>query len=278
MRNLDTDAEIARFNQSVEDFTTLMNVVLTLSNDTHGREVQTWRKEYGSHIFTKLVFHSIALRKIFPDLSPQNPIVLWDICSIAVLARALMETYYAFFYVSVEEISDEESEFRYIVWEHHSVANRVIKLDKIKSKAPQVDEYRKQEQLLKNKITNHNLFSSLPKETGKRILKGDIAILLSNSALSKRAGIDSDHYKAQFNSLSSYVHTYPFCVSQMAAFNGVNADTINLAYAVRDFVKVFPDQVIHISQEVDSIIEIWTHVFENIGCYRSGQYNEGTET
>jgi len=282
----DIDAEITKYKKCIDEFTTLMNVVTTLSNDTHGRQVKSWREEYGSYIFTKLVFHSIALRKIVPDLSPENKIIIWDIASIAVLARALIETYYVYYYIAIDEITGDEAEFRYNLWEFHSVTSRLNKLKKIKSKAPEIEGFKKQEHLYRQKLLNDRLFTAQPEKYKGRILNGDVAILLSNNELSKRAGIDPDHYKAKYNGLSSYVHTHPYCVSQLAAFHNINADTINLfkttmdfctgylAYAIRDFIKLFPDQICHMNPEINKLVDTWTYIFSNIGTFRRNPETE----
>lgn len=278
--NRTLESEVVKYSQIIDEFTTLMNMVTTLSNDTHGRVTASWREEYGSYVFTKLVFHAIALRKIVPDLSPENEIIIWDIASIAVLARALIETYYVFYYIAVDDISEEEAKLRYNVWEYHSVTSRLDKLKRIKSRAPEIEQFKAQQQTYRHKLMNDSQFTALTEKKRKNILDGNEAILLSNQELSKRAGIDPNHYKAQHKSLSSYVHTFPYCVSQLAGFSSINADTVNLftmnmsfctgylAHAVRDFIKLCPDQLCHMTPEVDKLIDTWTYIFSNIGTIR----------
>jgi len=56
----------------------------------------------------------------------------WDISSPAILIRGLVESYLVFYYLCIDNISKEESEFRYKLWVYHSEKEREEMLKTIK--------------------------------------------------------------------------------------------------------------------------------------------------
>ena len=100
-----------KYVESIKDYEKLCNICIQLSINTHKRKVNSWREEYGSYIFAKIATHSIAILKLLPYSPlfelPKN-FKVWDISSLAVLVRALIETYNVFYYLIMDEIDDIE--------------------------------------------------------------------------------------------------------------------------------------------------------------------------
>jgi len=268
-----------KFLERVDDLEHITGVAMAMSLDTSGQEVDSWRKQYCSYIFTKLILHVQALLSIRPSIEHPNErfeIDFWDISSMAVLARALIDSYYVFFYLGIDEAEESELEFRFHLWNYHGEKQRLVMLRKIKSTHPILEQLEDDVQNLKDKLIDTSFYKNLDSKTQRKIRKGEIGIFYSNSELSKKAGISSNYYKANYNNISTHVHAYPYAVTQLAIFranddaslaviNTIMDDCIGyVCYAVRDFVKIMPDQRMNIDQRAKSLIEHWEDVFSHI--------------
>ena len=271
--------EAGNYRSSLQDFYKISEIAISISNNTHGREVDSWKLEYGSYTFTKICLHSMSLRAILPSMKPDGGnkpgIEFWDISSIASLIRSIIDTYYAFYYLSVDNRSDEEDILRQLIWDYHGEMQRLDLLKKIKSSNPAVKELKNYTEILKEKIEQNDNFKNLNTNQKKNIVEGKRALLLTNSEMSERAGIDSYYYKANFNSLSAYTHAHPFAINQLSNFRAGNDEALNLinskletctgyiCHAVNDMVKLFPDQKTKIDHITYELIEKWIYIFKN---------------
>ena len=128
---------------------------LDLSASAAGRSTESWRGEYGSILFAKTVLHAVSGLRLMPNTN--NPLPeeeqYWDPSSLAAIMRALIDTYFVFYYVSCDRVSVGEGEFRYRVWHYHSEKARLKKLKLIRSKSPaMIDLESKVDSMLKRAI------------------------------------------------------------------------------------------------------------------------------
>jgi len=266
------------YQNTIDDFQHITNLVVKLSIETNGREVNSWREEYASYIFAKICMHAISLLKLrfkFPK-STTNIASVWDISSIAVLIRSIIDSYYVFYYLLIDKCNKAELEFRRDLWDYHGEYQRSDMLKRIKSKNPKLKEIEKYRDTLKAKIVNSSFYKSIPRiDLQRDIRKGKVAILLSNSKLSERAGINPDYYKANFNFLSAYIHGHPFAFTQLKLFRANDNESLSfvtnrfqvctgyVCHAVRDFVKLFPDQIVNLDARSKRLVDYWECVFRN---------------
>jgi len=267
------------YQNTIDDFQYITNLAVKLSIETTGREVDSWREEYASYIFAKICMHAISLLKLrlkFPKSTTANIVSVWDISSIAVLIRSIIDSYYVFYYLSIDKCNKAELEFRYDLWNYHGECQRFDMLKRIKSKNPKLKELEKYIGTQKAKIVNSSFYKSIPSTRLQRdIRKGEVAILLSNSKLSERAGISPDYYKAEFNFLSAYIHGHPFAFTQLKLFRANDNESLSfvtnrfqvctgyVCHAVRDFVKLFPDQIVNLDARSKELVDDWEYVFKN---------------
>jgi hypothetical protein len=55
-----------KFIQTVDDLEHMTGIAMTLSLNTHEREVDSWREEYCSYIFGKLCMHAQTILLVRP--------------------------------------------------------------------------------------------------------------------------------------------------------------------------------------------------------------------
>lgn len=266
------------YAETVETLENLFKFALKLSKDTHGRNVETRREEVASFIFAKIGLHTHSILRLTPRSSyntPDKELEVWDNTSIAVIARALIEAYYTFYYMAVDEIDQDEIDFRFVLWDYHSENRRLGKLQAIGSKHPDLKQLEKDVEELKKAVERHFHLNKIDKSRHKKILKGDVPTLLTNKKIAEKAGIDPNYHEATYNYLSSYIHTFPFSVSQISSIENTDQilELINvildectgyLCFAIRDFVKLFPDQKVYMVESIQETIGIWEYVFRNM--------------
>jgi hypothetical protein len=267
-----------KYSNSVQDLEKLVNTCILLSNNTHERKVATWREEYGSYIFAKLCVHSIGILKLVPESSlfnlPNN-FKVWDIASLSVLVRTVIETYNVFYYLIIDEVDDNELEFRFLLWRLHSECERKRMLNSIGSTNPKIKEIENDIEEYKSKLLINDFYKSKNSNERSSYRRGETGIALTNSQISERAGISINFYKSTYRYLSSYVHTFPFSIQQIAVFKADDEESLSLiktlidttsgylSFVIRDFVKLFPDQK-EITKEVDELTKVWLDVLNKL--------------
>ncbi len=266
-----------KFLEAADDLEYITAIAWNISVDAHEREANNWRQEYCSYIFGKLCLHAQAILQLLPDLEIKERYVIstWDISSIAVLIRTLIETYYVFFYLGVDNVGDEELEFRHRLWKYHGEKERLDMLRIMKSTNPVVSQLTKDVEILKDSVITHRFYESLESSIKKKIRRGEMGILHKNPELSKRAGIDPDYYNSRYKYLSAYAHATPYAYSQLSLFRGgedeslaiiktlLDVCTAYICHAVRDFVKIMPDQEKLLDQRGKNLIEDWEYILSN---------------
>lgn len=266
----------AAYQDALRDFETLVQYAAKLSGETSGRPVTDWPIGEASHIFAKLVLHSIAVRRLAPSGLVAHPgqSECWDVSSICVLARALVDAYSALHYVAVDPVAKPERTFRRRLWNFHSELRRLEMLRLIRSKRPEMLELQAEVRALEKELTADAYYNSLDSGVRSKARKGDLALHLTNSQIAERAGIQPEYYKALYRYLSNYTHTYGLSVAQLALFRSgdpgslhlirvaLEYSTAYLALAIRDFTKVIPDPPQQ-PAPVSDLIAKWEYLVAN---------------
>ncbi len=267
----------------LKDLKLLYDEAYKLSINTTGRKC-TIKEYYASNIFVKIVLTVRAMIILLPN----SPLLkakdtnkeIWDISSICVLCRSLIETYLVFYYLTIDEIPKEERDFRYVLWEYHANSERLKMLELIKSNSPEITNIRLEKAKTKGDLEKNSFFKSIERklEKGERvkIRKGEKGIFLTNSKIAEKAGINREYYRATYKYLSQYVHTYPFSISQIAKFNTGEEESLNIidttvqyatlytGLSIRDFITLFPDMKGSIENRSWKLISDWEYVAKKI--------------
>ncbi|NMB82303.1 MAG: hypothetical protein GYA14_10840 [Ignavibacteria bacterium] len=267
------------YKNILRTFEKLCDVCIQLSINTHNRKVESGQCIYGSQIFTKFISHAIAIRKLLPESTlfnlPGN-LQLWDISSIAVLVRALMETYNVFYYLTIDKVSTEEWKFRFILWRYHAECQRLKMLKAIRSVNPEITNIEINLEKLRDDLLKDPFYNLQPFKIRNKFLGGDRGIALTNSEISERAGIAKEYYKTSYAYSSNYTHSYPFSLQQLKVFKAEDEESLNLiitqiktssgymCFAIRDYIKIFPDQS-SLKSGVEEEMETYIHILGNIG-------------
>ena len=224
-----------------------------------GKKTRDWEKAYGGVIFSKILSHLEALLKLLYDSSHNcfDSLHRFNFPSVAVLTRVLMESYLFFYYLLIDEIPEEIRLWRKRISEFDAYDLRIRILKKPKCEWGEIHLLRLSEdfeRFKEHEIQDFKYFEELKKSESFRKIKNEIAM---------KAGIDSCYHKCIYHFLSRYVHvdileagvltrSNEFELSKVvSSINFLVEVCLNFtSYALRDFVKLFPELQPMIEDEI----------------------------
>lgn len=260
---------IDAYKKSRNDFQFLLGEAFQVSSKTANVQLSSKKEEIAVVLFAKQVLDASAIKKLLPALEGKE---IWFVPSVISLVRVMMETYYAFHHLCIENVSPEELAFRLALWKYHSESERLEMVKFINPKSDKIEAHQKLLSKLKQELENSSFFQHNIKIPKKDILKGESGFYLSTSERAFRAGIAKNYHKGVYKFLSNYVHTFGFSYIQMLSFNAGDEDSFNilritiewavlfLAFCLRDYLILFPELGKNIDSRINEVIKKWDDI------------------
>lgn len=265
-----------QYKEFREEFDAVIIYSIELLNAQAGHKVKNERENYGEKIFGKMVCHAISLQRLLPSLNPSSDKEIWDISGQYALSRTILESYEAFAYIVLGELSEEEIECRVLAWKLHAEERRLQMLNLIGSKIPAILNIEKEIAQHRSELLKKEFEPYIPKNALGKIKKGDCPDYLIPRNMRLSAGnIDVDYFKAALMQLSSHVHSHPFSLHQLFEFKAGSDEAFTLVkvgaqYAcgflcasVRDMSTLFSPRVPIIDASTKQSVEKWCDLLSN---------------
>lgn len=167
------------------------------------------RKYYASVLFTTLLVRSISLLQIAPLSNwAQKVIEHWDYASASVIARTILEIRLCFYYLCVDECSDEEWQCRWETLNLNDCAHRIKIAEAVQAEDEVTDLKRVLEELVRQ-ISNNQYFQSLSPGVQKNIEKGSVTYLKPLEEIAELVGISRNEFRFFHVFFSTHVHALP---------------------------------------------------------------------
>lgn len=200
----------------LDDFTLALENAITTSHASTGLRCSN-RQVWASVLFTRLCTFSISILSLCPG-SKLNPKGLhWDFGSIATLSRNLLECSLVFFYLGIEDVTEQEMKVRLMVMDLHDCnARNRLRRDLAKVEDDKSNIYEEAVVKLGNLLKANTFFKNLPLHDQKNLLKGQRACIYSQNEILSRMGEDASWIRAYYHFLSSHTHSLPLGFSRMA--------------------------------------------------------------
>jgi hypothetical protein len=274
---MDTMDTNLKYKNQVDELHELTQIGLKLSESVRGRKTDEWSHQYASQIYVKILLHIISIQRLLPDsnlFEKNTPLRVWDIASISSLTRSVIDAYLTMFYLAFDNVPKKEHEFRKLLWDYHGEKKRIMQLECIASKADGINEVKLLAAELLEKIKSNEFYLTLQSSAQKDIRQGKKGIYLTNTEICKKSEISEKYFKSIFAYLSSYVHTYPFSLSQIGALTRDNSGATQLVSNVLDYLigffcqilnkysGIFPDTKAIIDEKKEKI-ELWLSVHKD---------------
>jgi len=241
-----------KYKLQKEKIERVLNIGISISQSVAGRFVD-YKNSMASILFTRLCTTTVSILNLAPK--DFDYYTHWDCVSLLSLTRNLIENYHIFFYFCIEEITQEEWEFRKLLFDLNDTKNRH---DMFKFWGEENSEiYEKIKLKLLGQIQENVFFQKLEIKKQKGFLNGNNAFAFSRDEIEERMGNDKLYFKGLYKFLSNQTHTFPMSFSRMSNHRkgkGIESDyevcysTIALELSTNYFLKasknmlnVFPD-------------------------------------
>jgi hypothetical protein len=234
----------SKYSSTVRDFDRVLEHAKAVSASLVGITPQDSSLSYGEQLFVKLLAHSITLRELAPDPSRKKSSELWDLPSMAAVARCAIETHDAFVYISLGDVEVEERSFRLSLWKLHDKSRRLKMLDAIGSQDPRKENIRSDVKRLLREIQESPFYASLSEKLERRLADNDPPpYYLSQRERCRAYGVNYDYYNAATMQLSQYVHSFPYATHQLFHFKAGGLDELKMMSLPMEYTIPFLSRV-----------------------------------
>lgn len=208
------------------------------------------RTYWASILFTRIAVMAKSIEKLLPDCRPREH---WDFSSVASLTRNLSESYLYYFWLCLDDVSENEREARLILLKLHDHGSR-------KKLFPAEFEKEDPDNKIGTELTKlfdkNSALNSLPEKRQKELKKGQKTPFLQDDVI-ERIDFDKDEFRMIYRFLSQHTHSSPVSFYRMAESDrgtGVETRTekafhllaigtagLFLDRAIQGHKKLFPD-------------------------------------
>ena len=251
----------------------LADFSMELSIKTTGIYTESWQQKEASIIYSRILLTYISILRYTPQSKYFTKIIgykIYDISTQAILTRSLLESYLTLFYLSIENVPEDEKAFRKALWEYHDSAERVRILSLINPVSEKLTLLEKEKEERKKAVKNCSIYKGFELNRQKNLITKDRSKYLDNTEISKRAGISAEYYKSIFKYLSNFTHCSPMGIAQFDAtikkggsvdyqlfFYIRNIASGIAARSISDYQSLFEDTTVQIPDHIGRIITIW---------------------
>jgi len=254
MTEPDTDS---RYQEALAVFDDAVLDGSRVSRAAADRQVNA-RRWFASVLFTRICTTGMSLLCLVPrSRFAGKSIEHYDFGAVASLARNIAECYFVFFYLCVDEFSDDEWYSRLNILHLHDCVSRLKMFRDFDPSNPRLPSFEQQAEELRERLKQLPYFMALPEKQRKRFLKGDSALLLNQDQLLERLGVAVGPFRGMYRFISSHVHSFPlafYLMGERDQGRGVESDWVKQSIAdalefaesplrrsTYDMLKLFPD-------------------------------------
>lgn len=178
---------------------------------------------WSESLIQKLCLHSVAMMNITKGIHipfGKNPDFLHvaDKASVRVLLRAVIECYLTFYYLYIDNVSENEKEFRMLVWKYSGLKQRVnfqITSEELRDK---VENGKLEVETLRQEIVSSDFFAEFKTDEKDRIIKGlKPRLFFSWQKLISKSGLRLNLFGRTYSFQSNYAHAEFLSVQQIKA-------------------------------------------------------------
>jgi hypothetical protein len=164
---------------------------------------------YASVLFTLMITKCVSLLMLAPHTPwADKKIEHWDYSSMTGIARTIIELRIAFYYLCVDQCSEDEWQFRWNLFNLHDCTSRIRMFEVIENEG-KVEALREAAKELRSRLVANPFFATLDKQLHKRLLHGQTAYIFPLEVIAERAGVDLRTFRWLYVLFSSHVHALP---------------------------------------------------------------------
>jgi hypothetical protein len=231
----------------------LLDLVYEVAQSLKGKPSSDFRWPSCQQLATKLFFHAATIYWL-RESSTKAPVPhsingcsFFDFSSVAVLTRAVLETYLTMFEVFFEPTTDDEFEFKHALW---LLSGFVLREDFVSLDPIIQSQFTKEIQVMRTRLQKTKKYESLKPSEQRKVSKG--MAIRSWKAIAKAAGFGELTIQQVYAYYSGYVHADGLSGTQIVTAKTAQDQVehieihmrtimIVLSKMILDYAKKFPE-------------------------------------
>jgi hypothetical protein len=212
MRKL-SDFEEA-YLEELDKYDKSLHTTMLISQNQHGFNT-TGRGVRASKILTRQTLIAMSLKNIlpYPTKKKHHEEDIWDISSISSLSRNIMEGYVSIYYFGTEEVTEQDAELRFFLFQYHRNKEWYQIRRKFGETEKELKEFKTVLEEQKKKIREHTFLSALTDVQKNKVLQG-------HEIYKTKSDFENENTLCQglsknYQLLSNLVHPLPFSIERM---------------------------------------------------------------
>lgn len=203
-------------------------------------DIQTTEKiNYAHRLYSKLLLTSMSILKLCPFSRLHITGEIWDFFSIANLTRSSMENYAVFHYLGIEQVDEEEAEFRIKLLYYHKNCELYKFYKELDTSENELEKLGFEEglPLQKKDLSEHSFFKKIT-DSKKRneILNGKVSLIKKQTEILNTLNLKNIQFKAFYRFYSNQTHSSPLGYFTMSNDRGRGdrneTEVTYIAYAI----------------------------------------------
>lgn len=244
--------------KKLEEIQNYLDFAIDISEATAGQKNVQLSLANGHQLYNRLTMtclsfiHLLPRNRYFPSKGE-----FWDFFSLATLGRSFAENYFAFFYVCVEHVTLQESEFRQLLLTFHMNNEKYKFFKESNADADLLKEFEAKLPEAKRELAEHPFIQTLNKKAQGDLLKGNLFKYLSNKEIAERIPFSTKEFNPLYRFLSNHTHSTPwsFFTQNNSRGRGIENETevvyVSLTIdfvtkyllaAIIDMMRLFPEK------------------------------------
>ena len=222
------------YKKIIRDFELLTEIAYDLSQQFEDIITKDRRKQTATYILAKVVPNCISILKLLPEsnFSTSEDDYL-DFSSISSLCRNLIEASNIHWYLSIENISPSEKDFRFKLYDYHDTSELLIIVKHLEFKPSDIQYLKKQLDYYKAILQSDPFFKTLNSKLQKLILSGKKNSTLNQFEIAKARSLNYKSFTGIYKLLSNQIHTTPTSIKWLG-FTRLhdNKNEMNISFAL----------------------------------------------
>jgi hypothetical protein len=198
-----------KFIVAFKSYCRTLNLAVKISRLSGGRYGEKDQVVWACILFTKLCTTGRSLRKLLDHDVSREYKADWDYSSAFSLTRNIMECYQTLFYLSFDNVSDEELNARKALFNVHDYYSRKQFFSFFPESYDDERDNYEIEKLVLGQLENSIFFKSLDEKERSKYLKGKNAFFMSREDIEEREEVNKNDFRYWYKLLSTNVHSFP---------------------------------------------------------------------
>jgi len=231
------------YKKIIRDFELLTEIAYDLSQQFEGVFTNDRRKLISTYILAKVVPNCISILKLLPEskFSTSEDDYL-DFSSISSLCRNLIEASNIHWYLSIENISPSEKDFRLKLYDYNDTSELLIIAKNLELKFDDIKYLKKQLDFYKAILQSDLFFKTLNSKLQKLIILGKKSSTLTQFEIAKARKINYKNFIGIYKLLSNQIHTTPASIKWLGftrLYDNKNEMNISFTLILLDYASRF---------------------------------------